>query len=191
MATATATSRVMLIDEHPAVTAGVEQLITSEDDLDVAGVASDARAALLLASELRPDVAVVDLHLPDRNGLLVAHELVHDELAGAAIIYTAFLDDMTKLGALIAGAAGAISKGARGNDLLDDIRAAARGRTWIPPISLPARIASLRKLDPGDLPIAGMLAHGTPAAQIARVMRLTDAELAGRRRGMVRALTRR
>src|SRR3954451_19670574 len=136
MATATATSRVMLVDEHPAVTAGVEQLITSEDDLDVTGVTSDARSALLLASELRPDVAVVDLHLPDRNGLFLIHELVHGGLVGAAVLYTAFLDDTTKLGALLAGGAGAVSKGARGNDLLDDIRGAARGRRWHPVISL-------------------------------------------------------
>jgi DNA-binding NarL/FixJ family response regulator len=181
----------MLVDEHPAVTTGVEQLIAGEPGLDVAGVAPDARAAVLMASDLRPDVAVVDLHLPDRNGLLLTHQLVHDELVGSAVVYTAFLDDATRLGALLAGASGAVSKGERGSDLLDDIRAAARGRTWIPLISLPTRIASLHKLDPADLPIAGMLVHGTAPDQIAHVMRISEEELAGRRLAMLRALTRR
>jgi DNA-binding NarL/FixJ family response regulator len=188
MELATATHRILLVDDHAAVTAGVERLLGAEPDFEIAGIASNERMALRLAAEVRPDVAVVDMQLPGANGLLLVQRMLGERLARAAVVYTAFRDDTVALAALIAGASDTVSKGDLGNELVDAVRAAAEGHTVVPRLSAAARHEAATRLYPRDLPILGMLMHGTPAREVAAVMRLTTEALSGRRRAMVRAL---
>jgi DNA-binding NarL/FixJ family response regulator len=188
MATAIATHRILLIDDHPAVSAGVERLLSDEADFEIVGVATAAGAARRLAAALSPTAAVVDMHLPGASGLVLVHDLVHQGLTRSAVVYTAFLDDLVALGALIAGANAAVSKGVLGADLVDAVRAAARGHVEIPRVSAAARIEAATRLDADDLPILGMLMHAVPADEIADVLQMTGEQLAARRRAMVTQL---
>jgi DNA-binding NarL/FixJ family response regulator len=188
MATVTATHRILLVDDHPAVTTGVERLFAEEPDLDVVAVATQTGAARRLAEALQPAVVIVDMHLPGANGVLLAHDLLAERAARAAVIYTAFSDDLVGLAALIAGANATVSKGALGSDLVDAVRAAADGRVDIPTVSSATHIEVAHRLEACDLPILGMMRHGTPQAQIATVLGVGEGELAERRRAMVRSL---
>jgi two-component system, NarL family, response regulator DevR len=187
-ATATATQRILLVDDHPAVSQGVERLLGDEPDLEVAAVATTGRAARRLAAALRPDVAVVDMQLPGANGVLLMHDLLAERVVRAGVVYTAFADDRVALGALVAGASAAVSKGELGSDLVDAVRAAARGHVVVPRVSSAAQHEAVVRLAGDDLPILGMLRHGTTPAEIARVLGITPDALAQRRRAMVEML---
>jgi two-component system, NarL family, response regulator DevR len=184
----TATHRILLVDDHPAVSAGVERLLGDEPDLEIAAVATTARAARRLAAALRPDVAVIDMRLPGLNGVLLTHDLLAARDVRAAVIYTAFADDRVRLAALVAGASAAVSKGELGSELVDAVRAAARGNVLLPRVSAEAHLDAAVRLDTDDLPILGMLKHRTRPRDIADVLGISPDMLEARRRAMVETL---
>jgi DNA-binding NarL/FixJ family response regulator len=187
-AIAGAIRRILLVDDHPAVSQGVERLLEDEADFEVAAVATTGRAARRLAAALRPDVAVVDMQLPGVNGVLLTHDLLAERVVRAAVVYTAFADDRVRLGALVAGASAAVSKGELGSELVDAVRAAARGSVALPRVSAAAQLEAGIRLDGDDLPILGMIRNGTAPAEIADVLGISPDELARRRRAMVEVL---
>lgn len=182
------TYRVVVVEDHPVVSAGVERLLDAEPDLEVAGVAIGCAEATPLAESLRPDTAVVDMHLPDGNGIRLTQELLDRKLTRSVVVYTAFVDDLVSLSALIAGAAAVVSKGGLGDELVDAVRAAARGARVRPKISIDGLVEAAGRLHPDDIPILGMLVHGTSPADIGEVLGVHERELAGRRRRMLGAL---
>ena len=182
------TYRIVVVEDHPAVTAGVERLIDAEPDLDVAGVAVGYAEAAHLADRLRPDTAIVDMNLPDGSGIRLTQELLVRKLAGSVVVYTAFADDLVVLAALVAGASTVVSKGSLGYELVDAVRQAARGGRAQPKVSIDGLVEAAGRLDPDDIPILGMLVHGTSPAEIGEVLGVHERELAGRRRRMLDAL---
>jgi DNA-binding NarL/FixJ family response regulator len=182
------TFQLIVIEDHPAVAAGVERLLGAEPDLDVVGVAVGCGEGVPLAEKLRPDVAIVDMHLADGNGIRLTQELIDRKLARSVVVYTAFADDIVGLAALVAGASGVVSKGRLGSELVDAVRAAARGGTVRPRITIDGLVESAGRVDPDDMPILGMLVHGTSPAEIGEVLGIHERELAGRRKRMLRAL---
>jgi two-component system response regulator DevR len=180
--------QVLVVEDHPAVSAGVERLLGSEPDLAVAGVAVGREEGIPLAERLRPDVAVVDMHLPDGNGIRLAQELIDRRLARSVVIYTAFADDVVGLSALVAGASAVVSKGQLGSALVDAVRAAARGGSVRPRVTIDGLVEAAGRVDPDDIPILGMLVHGTSPAEIGQVLGVHERELAGRRKRMLRVL---
>src|SRR3954447_2177139 len=121
------TYRVIVVEDHPAVSAGVEKLFGAQPDLEVAGVALGCAEATPLAEVLRPDATIVDMHLPDGNGIRLTQELLDRKLTGSVVVYTAFIDDLVSLAALIAGASAVVSKGGLADELVDAVRTAAAG----------------------------------------------------------------
>ena len=188
MGTAVETFQLVVIEDHPAVTAGVERLLGAEPDLVVAGVAVGCGEGVPLAEQLRPDVAIVDMHLSDGNGIRLTQEMIDRRLARSVVIYTAFADDLVGLAALVAGASAVVSKGRSGNELVSAVRAAARGGSVRPRISIDGLVEAAGRVDPDDIPILGMLVHGTSPAEIGEVLGVHERELAGRRKRMLRAL---
>ncbi len=182
------TYRVVVVEDHPAVSAGVERLLGAEPDLEVAGVALGCAEATPLAEVLRPQATIVDMHLPDGNGIRLAQELLDRRLTGSVVVYTAFMDDLVSLAALVAGASAVVSKGGLGDELVDAVRAAARGGSVRPKITIDGLVEAAGRLDPDDIPILGMLVHGTSPADIGEVLGVHERELAGRRRRMLNAL---
>jgi two-component system, NarL family, response regulator DevR len=188
VATAVETFQLIVIEDHPAVAAGVERLLGAEPDLEVAGVAVGCGEGVPLAEKLRPDVAIVDMHLADGNGIRLTQELIDRRLARSVVVYTAFADDLVGLAALVAGASAVVGKGRLGSELVGAVRAAARGGTVRPRITIDGLVESAGRVDPDDMPILGMLVHGTSPAEIGDVLGIHERELAGRRKRMLRAL---
>jgi DNA-binding NarL/FixJ family response regulator len=182
------TFQLVVVEDHPAVAAGVERLLGAEPDLEVAGVAVGCGEGIPLAEKLRPDVAIVDMHLKDGNGIRLTQEMIDRKLARSVVIYTAFADDLVALAALVAGASAAVSKGRSGNELVDAVRAAARGGSVRPRITIDGLVEAAGRVDPDDIPILGLLVHGTSPVEIGEVLGVHERELAGRRKRMLRAL---
>ena len=182
------TFRLVVIEDHPAVAAGVERLLNAEPDLEVAGIAGGYREGTPMAERVRPDVAIVDMQLADGDGIRLTQELIDRKLVRSVVIYTAFADDLVEVAALVAGAAAVVHKGRRGDELVDAVRAAARGGSVRPRISIDGLVEAAGRIAPDDIPILGMLVHGTSPAEIGGVLGVHERELAGRRKRMLKAL---
>jgi len=119
--------RVFLLDDHEVVRRGVKELLESEPDIDVVGEASTAAEALARVPAAKPDVAVLDVRLPDGDGVTVCRELRSENPALACLMLTSFADDEALYDAVIAGAAGYVLKQIRGSDLVGAVRTVASG----------------------------------------------------------------
>lgn len=119
--------RLILADDHPVFVAGLRAVFDAEDDLMVTTVATTGREAVRAATEQQPDVAVLDINMPDGDGLWVCAQLRAGGLATRALILTMYDDDENVLAALRAGAYGYTLKGSGPDDIVAAVRAVARG----------------------------------------------------------------
>jgi DNA-binding NarL/FixJ family response regulator len=125
--------RVFLLDDHEVVRRGVADMLEGEPDIVVVGEAGTAAEALSRVPAARPDVAVLDVRLPDGDGVTVCREL-RSELPGLrCIMLTSFADDEALFDAIMAGAAGYVLKQIRGTDLVGAIRTVASGQSLLDP----------------------------------------------------------
>ncbi|MGD0063430.1 MAG: response regulator transcription factor [Streptosporangiaceae bacterium] len=124
---------VFLVDDHEIFRRGIRTLLAHEPDIDVVGEAGTAAAALAQIPALRPDVAVLDVRLPDGNGITVCREICSALPQTACLMLTAYNDDQALLGAIMAGAAGYVSKQTCGADLVSALRAVASGQSILDP----------------------------------------------------------
>ena len=138
--------RVYLIDDHPVVREGFARTIGDEPDLEVVGAAATAAEALLGADDARPDVVLVDLNLPDRDGPeLIAALLEVLPSQVRLVVVSAYDDDYRVAEALRAGAHGYLLKSSTVDELLDGIRTAANGGTPLSPRLADAVLRAMRK----------------------------------------------
>ena len=144
-------TRVFLVDDHEIVRRGVAELLEREADLEVVGEAGTVAQALARIEATSPDVALLDMRLPDGDGIDLCRELRsrHPELA--CLILTAFDDDAAAMSAVLAGAAGYVLKNVRGTTIVEDVRAVAKGRTLIDR-SLSAKVVEQAQRDDHDDP---------------------------------------
>ncbi|NLV56428.1 MAG: response regulator transcription factor [Acidimicrobiales bacterium] len=133
------TVRVFLLDDHEIVRRGLRELLESDDDLEVVGEAGTADEALRRVPATQPDVAVLDVRLPDGSGVEVCREIRSRFPEVACLMLTSFADDEALFSAIMAGAAGYVLKQIKGNDLVDGIRRVAAGESLLDP-SLTARV---------------------------------------------------
>src|SRR5580693_4034336 len=125
--------RVFLLDDHEIVRRGVRELLEAEPDIAVVGEAGTAQGALDQVPALRPDVAVLDVRLPDGDGVSVCRALRSQTPGTACLMLTSFGDEEALLKAVMAGAAGYVLKQIRGTDLVGAVRTVASGQSMIPP----------------------------------------------------------
>ena len=125
--------RVFLLDDHEVVRRGVRELLEAEDDIEVVGEADTAERALARIPATRPDVAILDVRLPDGDGIAVCREIRSDHGEIACLMLTSFSDDEALVQAIVAGASGYLLKQIRGNDIVDAVRAVARGESLLDP----------------------------------------------------------
>lgn len=142
--------RVFVLDDHEVVRRGVCELVDGEPDLTVVGEAGTAAQALARVPALRPDVAVLDVRLPDGNGVEVCRELRSAVPGLACLMLTSFADDEALMDAILAGAAGYVLKQIRGVDLVGAIRTVAAGGSTLDPAGTAALMDRLRapRVDP-------------------------------------------
>jgi DNA-binding NarL/FixJ family response regulator len=125
--------RVLLADDHPVVLAGVKSLVTADKALHVVGEATDGEAALRLATDLQPDILVLDISMPGLNGIRVA-ELVRESCPNCKILALTVHEDRSYLRQLLElGVAGYLLKRSAAEDLLRAIRAIAAGGLYLDP----------------------------------------------------------
>ncbi|MEV8274134.1 response regulator transcription factor [Microbacterium sp. NPDC077184] len=122
-------TRVFLVDDHEIVRRGIAQLVDAEPDLDVVGEAGDIAEALRRIEATAPDVAVLDVRLPDGSGVDLCREVRSRHPQIACLMLTAYDDDEALRSAALAGASGYVLKDIRSAALVDAIRASAAGRT--------------------------------------------------------------
>ena len=167
---------VLVVDDHPAVRAGVWRLLDDQPDLRVAAPVSTAIAAVD-AVDAEIHVAVVDYHLGDRTGLWLARRLSQGESPPRVLVYSAFSDDALTVAAVIAGVDGLLGKSAIGEELCLAVRQLARGERYLPVISPTVARAMSARVDPRLRPIFMMLVQDIPAARIVEALRISSVDL--------------
>jgi two-component system, NarL family, response regulator DevR len=178
------TIRVFLVDDHEVVRRGLKDLIDAEDDLDVVGDAATAGMALAGIASTAPDVAVLDVRLPDGNGVEVCREVRARDPKIACLMLTSFSDDEALFDAIMAGASGYLLKDIKGPDLVDAIRRVAGGDSLLDPSVTGKVLERLRKGDEEDprltalsdqeRRILALIAEGLTNRQIAERMHLAE-----------------
>ncbi len=125
--------RILLADDHAVVREGTRQLLEREPDLEVVGEAADGIEAVELARALQPDVAIIDIAMPNMNGIEATKRIKTDRPATAVLILTAYDDDQYIFALLEAGAAGYLLKNVHGRELVDAVRAVYGGESVLHP----------------------------------------------------------
>ncbi len=176
--------RVFLLDDHEIVRRGLRELLEAEGDIEVVGEAGTAEEAVGRIPATRPDVAVLDVRLPDGSGVEVCRDVrsVRPELA--CIMLTSYADDEALFEAIMAGASGYVLKQVRGSELVDAIRHVAAGDSLLDPALTSKVLERLRKgadederlrgLTDQERKILGHLADGLTNRQIADEMFLAE-----------------
>ena len=147
---------VFLLDDHEIVRRGVRDLLEAEPDIHVVGEAGTASSALARIPALRPDVAVLDVRLPDGDGVSVCREIRSRMPEVACLMLTSFDDDEALLDAIMAGAAGYVLKQIRGTDLVRAVRTVASGQSMLDPQAASQLTARLRDQSAKRDPLAGL-----------------------------------
>ncbi|MER5994504.1 MULTISPECIES: response regulator [Streptomyces] len=136
--------RVFLLDDHEVVRRGVHDLLNDEPDISVVGEAATVEQALVRVPALRPQVAVLDVRLPDGDGVSVCRELRSGMPELACLMLTSFDDEEALLDSIMAGASGYVLKQIRGSDLVAAVRTVARGQSLLDPSATTKLMARLR-----------------------------------------------
>jgi DNA-binding NarL/FixJ family response regulator len=175
--------RVLVVDDHPVVRSGLIGMLAVTDDIEVVGEAGDGEEALALVESTRPDVVLMDLRMPRRDGVSATGAIVSGYPATKVLVLTTYDTDTDILHAVEAGAAGYLLKDTPHAELLDGIRAASRGETVLaPPVA--ARLMSRLRTPPApaavqpsprELEVLAAVARGLSNAEIGRELFIGEA----------------
>jgi DNA-binding NarL/FixJ family response regulator len=170
---------VVIVDDHPVVRAGMRTILDAADDITVVAEGESGTDALRLVTQHRPDVLVLDVNLPDLNGVAVTRQLRDQGTTTAILVLTVHEDKQTIFGLLESGATGYVLKVEALETLANAVRAAAQGESWLSPAV--ARQVVQRaigespseppvppiSLTPREREVLCLLAHGLDNAAIA------------------------
>ncbi|GAB2634418.1 response regulator transcription factor [Nocardioides ginkgobilobae] len=173
------TTRVVLVDDHAVIRAGLAQLIATAPDIEVVGQAADGAAAIEQARALKPDVVLMDLQMPGVDGVTATREIVAAGLGVDVLVLTSYSDNERILDALDAGAVGYLLKDADPDDVLTGIRAVSRGESPIHPKAaralLGARSAGGRpQLTAREVEVLTLVRDGLANKQIAKRLEISE-----------------
>ena len=148
--------KVFLLDDHEIVRRGVKDMLEAEPDIMVIGEAGTAASALARIPALMPDVAVLDVRLPDGDGVTVCREIRSRHPEVACLMLTSFGDDEALFNAIMAGAAGYVLKQIKGTDLVGAVRTVASGASMLDPDAASKVMARMRDQASQKDPLAGL-----------------------------------
>jgi DNA-binding NarL/FixJ family response regulator len=180
--------RVMIVDDHEIVREGLQILLNEEKDFEVVGTASDGKTAVAMAERLKPDVIMMDLVMPDMDGIEVTRHILGSNSAIRVLILTTFAEDQRVRDAIRAGAIGYLLKDVLKADLLRALRNTAAGRASLHPeaqqhlmrqfteAETPPPHASLTKR---EAEILRLIADGRSNKEIALALSLTEGTVKG------------
>ncbi len=171
--------RVLLVDDHPVVRAGLVGILAGEPDLEVVGEAASAAEAVAAARATRPDVVLMDLRMPGGDGVCATTEVLRVVPATRVLVLTTYENDGDILRAIEAGATGYLLKDAARSELLNAIRAAARGETVLAPTVATRLVDRLRRptadLSAREVEVLRLVAKGLSNADIGRELSISEA----------------
>ena len=168
--------RILIADDHFIVRMGLIALINTEPDMEVVAEAADGTQALELFCKYNPDLALLDMRMPVKNGIATTKEIRSRFPNGRVLILSAFDGDEEIHKALQAGAQGFVLKSSTGEKLIPAIRAVAAGQRWVPKeiaSRLSARTA-FEELTPREVEVLQQLARGLANKEIADVLKITE-----------------
>jgi DNA-binding NarL/FixJ family response regulator len=177
--------RVLIADDHPLARAGLQQLLGALDDIAVVGAACGGAEAVRLAAERQPDVVLMDLEMPGKDGIETTRELRMRRPDAAVVVLTSFSDRERILAALDAGAIGYLLKDADPDELARAIRAAARGEAPLHPLAARELLDQRGQdragpqLTEREHEILALVAQGLPNKLIARRLTISERTVKG------------
>jgi DNA-binding NarL/FixJ family response regulator len=173
-------TRVLLADDHPVVREGLRGMIDAEPDLTVVGEAGSGAEAIAMAESLCPDVVLMDLRMPDVDGVTATGRILAALPETRIVVVTTYESDADILRAVEAGAAGYLLKDASRAELAEAVRDAARGKTVLAP-SVAGRLVRLVRqpasaaLSSREVEVLGLVAKGNTNADIGRELHISEA----------------
>ncbi|WP_108924386.1 response regulator [Mycobacterium montefiorense] len=175
---------VFLVDDHEVVRRGLADLLASDSDLEIIGDAGSVSEAMVRIPALKPDVAVLDVRLPDGNGIELCRELLSELPDLRCLMLTSFTSDEAMLEAILAGASGYVVKDIRGMELAQAIKDVGAGKSLLDNRAAAALMAKLRDTTEPPDPLSGLtdrertllglLSEGLTNKQIAARMFLAE-----------------
>ena len=169
--------RILIVDDHPALQAGLTTVLRSEPGIVPIATASGEHDLWPAMQRSRPDVVLLDYHLPPTDGLRLCRQIKRTMPPPAVLLFSAYADARLVVPARLAGADGIVNKSAPASELYDAIRTVAGGGEVLPPVERELLDEAAMGLDPEDLPILGMALERTPAVDIASTLQLTPEQL--------------
>lgn len=173
--------RVVVVDDHEIVRRGLAELLSTSGDIELVGEAANGAVAVDVVAQVRPDVVLMDLSMPELDGVGATQRIVADDAEARVVVLTSFADDRHIADALRAGAIGYVLKHAGPDDLLDAIRAAARGEAPLDPkaarVLLTSRMSPARgsqTLSAREEEVLRLVAEGLANKQIARRLSIKE-----------------
>lgn len=172
--------RVLVVDDHRVVRAGLETLLSSAEDIDVVGTAADGEEAVAVAADVRPDVILMDLSMPGVDGIEATRRITAADAVVKVVVLTSFNEQTKVVGAVEAGAVGYVLKDAEPDRLLEAIRAAAAGGAPIDPRAATALLSPRQAaptnvdLTPRETEVLQLVAAGLASKQIARRLGISE-----------------
>jgi DNA-binding NarL/FixJ family response regulator len=178
--------RILLADDHKLMRSGLKALIEQQSDLTVVGEADDGRQAVALAASLKPDLLVMDIGMPNLNGIEAAHQITQAYPETAIVMLSMHSDESYVLRALKAGAKGYLLKDSAESDLIRAVHAVAGGKSFFSPavskVLLDDYVRKLRRsgaedaydlLTPREREILQLIAEGKSNKDVANLLNLS------------------